>query len=123
MNGVPCPSCAGMFGQHAGNCSRRDSYSVLTPVMIERDATVHAPPHYRQGAIECIDAIRAALTPEEFRGYCKGNVMKYIWREKMKGKDEDMKKAAAYLKYANASTAGPSSDAPATGALGAVERT
>ena len=38
------------------------------------------PEHYRQGGIECIDAIEAALTPEEFRGYCKGNAMKYIWR-------------------------------------------
>ena len=55
---------------------------------------VNAPPHYRQGGIECIDAIRAALTPEEFRGFCKGNSMKYLWRERHKGGDEDLKKAA-----------------------------
>jgi len=58
---------------------------------------INAPPHYRQGGIECIDAIRAALTPEEFRGYCKGNAIKYVWREKHKGGDEDLKKAAWYL--------------------------
>jgi hypothetical protein len=58
---------------------------------------VNAPPHYRQGGIECIDAIRAALTNEEFRGYCKGNAIKYAWREKHKGGDEDLKKAAWYL--------------------------
>jgi hypothetical protein len=58
---------------------------------------VNAPPHYRQGKIECIDAIRAALTEEEFRGYCKGNAIKYAWREKHKGGDEDLKKAAWYL--------------------------
>jgi hypothetical protein len=58
---------------------------------------VNAPPHYRQGGIECIDAIRAALTPEEFRGYLKGNSMKYVWREKHKGGDQDLKKAAWYL--------------------------
>jgi hypothetical protein len=58
---------------------------------------VNAPPHYRQGDIECIDAIRSALTDEEFRGYVKGNVMKYLWREKHKGGDEDLKKAAWYL--------------------------
>ena len=34
--------------------------------------------HYRHGEIECIDAIQAALTPEEFRGFCKGNVLKYV---------------------------------------------
>ena len=48
---------------------------------------VNKPAHYRQGEIECIDAIRAALTPEEFRGYCKGNVLKYVWRERHKGGD------------------------------------
>jgi hypothetical protein len=58
---------------------------------------VNAPPHYRQGGIECIDAIRAALTDEEFRGYVKGNSMKYLWREKHKGGDQDLKKAAWYL--------------------------
>jgi hypothetical protein len=58
---------------------------------------VNAPPHYRQGGIECIDAIRAALTDEEFRGYVKGNAIKYTWREKHKGGDQDLKKAAWYL--------------------------
>lgn len=58
---------------------------------------VNAPPHYRQGAVECIDAIRAALTAEEFRGYCKGNALKYIWRERHKGGDESLAKANWYL--------------------------
>ena len=55
------------------------------------------PPHYRQGDIECIDAIRAALTEEEFRGYCKGNALKYIWRERHKGGDESLLKADWYI--------------------------
>lgn len=42
------------------------------------------PEHYRQGDVECIDAIKSALTPDEFRGYLKGNIIKYIWRERMK---------------------------------------
>ena len=53
--------------------------------------------HYRQGGIECIDAIEAALTPEEFRGFCKGNVLKYIWREQHKGGAESLRKAAWYV--------------------------
>ena len=60
------------------------------------DAVNH-PPHYRQGGIECIDAIRAALTDEEFRGYCKGNVLKYVWRERHKGGTESLKKAQWYM--------------------------
>lgn len=55
---------------------------------------------YRHGSIECIDAIRAALTPEEFRGFCKGNIMKYVWRERHKGGDADLDKARDYIGYA-----------------------
>jgi hypothetical protein len=58
---------------------------------------VNHPPHYTVGDIECIDAIKAALTEEEFRGYCKGNALKYIWREKHKGGEESMKKAEWHL--------------------------
>ena len=59
---------------------------------------VNHPPHYTNGAIECIDAIEAALTPEEFRGYCKGNALKYTWRERHKGGDQDLQKAQWYLR-------------------------
>ena len=58
---------------------------------------INHPPHYTQGGIECIDAIQAALTPEEFRGYCKGNALKYVWRELHKGGDESIAKAIWYL--------------------------
>ena len=55
--------------------------------------------HYRQGEIECIDAIRAALTDEEWRGFCKGNVLKYVWREKHKGGNDTLVKAQDYLRW------------------------
>ena len=58
---------------------------------------VNQPEHYRQGAIECIDAIEAALTPEEFRGYCKGNLIKYAWRERHKGGVQSLMKGQWYL--------------------------
>lgn len=59
---------------------------------------VNKPAHYNLNhkGIECIDAIEAALTPEEFRGYIKGNVLKYTWREKYKNGLEDNKKAVWY---------------------------
>jgi len=59
---------------------------------------VNQPEHYRQGGIECIDAIEAALTPEEFRGYCKGNIIKYTWRERHKGGAVSLAKAQWYLR-------------------------
>ena len=65
-----------------------------------RADVVNHPPHYTQGDVECIDAIESALTSEEFCGYCKGNALKYIWREKHKGQDESLKKAIWYLKRA-----------------------
>ena len=62
--------------------------------------TVDDARRYDHGGIECIDAMRAALTPDEFRGYCKGCVLKYVWREAFKGGDADLSKAADYLRYA-----------------------
>lgn len=49
------------------------------------------------GCIECIQAIRAALTDDEYRGFCKGNVIKYVWRERYKGSNDDLSKALDYL--------------------------
>ena len=58
---------------------------------------VEKPVHYAAGSVECIDAIEAQMTPEEFRGYLKGNVAKYMWRERKKGGKESLKKARWYL--------------------------
>lgn len=59
---------------------------------------VSRPAHYTSGDIECIDAIRASMTPEAFKGFLKGNVIKYLWRYQMKGKPiEDLQKAEWYL--------------------------
>ena len=58
---------------------------------------VNHPSHYTEGKIECIEYIEDKLTDEEYRGYIKGNVLKYITREKHKNGDEDLKKAKWYL--------------------------
>ena len=60
---------------------------------------VNHPSHYTQGGIECISAIKASMNPEGFQDYCKGNVMKYIWRWRNKSGIEDLKKAAVYLQW------------------------
>jgi len=57
---------------------------------------VNSPSHYNQAGIECIDAIKASLG-DEYQDYCKGNVMKYLWRYKYKNGIEDLKKAQWYL--------------------------
>lgn len=59
---------------------------------------VHNPPHYTSGGIEVIDILKAKLTPEEFKGFCKGNALKYLFRGELKGKElEDYEKAQWYL--------------------------
>jgi len=61
---------------------------------------VNKPSHYNAGEVETIDGIRAALG-EGFADYCRGNVLKYVWRCGKRGDGvEDLKKAATYLQWA-----------------------
>jgi hypothetical protein len=54
------------------------------------------PSHYKQGPIECIEAIKAALG-RGFISYLWGNIIKYLWRWPNKNGVEDLKKARWYL--------------------------
>lgn len=59
---------------------------------------VNSPIHYADGnGVECIDAIEASMSTEEFKGFLKGNVQKYVWRYAQKNGAEDLKKAKWYL--------------------------
>lgn len=58
---------------------------------------VNHPEHYTSGKIEVIKIIEDQLTSEEYRGYIKGQVIKYITRERHKNGLEDLKKARWYL--------------------------
>ena len=59
---------------------------------------VNNPPHYTKGGIECIEAIKASMTPEEFAGFLKGQVLKYMWRFEDKWDPvEDVEKAQFYM--------------------------
>ena len=59
---------------------------------------VHSPIHYADGnGVECIEAIEASMSMEEFKGFLKGNVQKYVWRYAQKNGAEDLKKAKWYL--------------------------
>ena len=65
-----------------------------------REAAIKHPKHYNlfaDDSLESIDAIRILLTPEEFKGFLKGNVLKYRFRAG--GKDDtlqDIGKAKQY---------------------------
>ena len=68
---------------------------------LSKEKQVAAPEHYRQGSIECIDAIRESMTPYDFAGYCKGNVIKYTWRAHNHNEVPlvHLNKAADYLRW------------------------
>ena len=53
--------------------------------------------HYKQGNIECIDYIRDVLSPEEFQGFCRGNIIKYMHR--LTTKDDPLKNAKKIEDY------------------------
>jgi hypothetical protein len=58
------------------------------------------PAHYQsESGVEAIDAIHAALGDEQFKGYLRGNAMKYLFRCERKGSPlENAKKAEWYIK-------------------------
>lgn len=62
---------------------------------------VKHPDHYCKGGIECIDAIKAAVSDisDGFEAYCTGNIIKYAWRWSMKNGIEDLEKAIKYAEF------------------------
>ena len=64
----------------------------------EVEDVVNNPDHYNTGRIECIEAIEESMSSVAYKGYLKGNAMKYLWRYDYKGKQvEDLQKCQWYL--------------------------
>lgn len=61
------------------------------------DDAVQHPNHYCRGGVECIEAIKASMSREAYKGYLKGNIVKYLWRWEQKGGLQDLEKAQVYL--------------------------
>lgn len=59
---------------------------------------VNSPSHYNQGELETIDIIQDKLSPEAFRGYLTGNILKYVTRYPHKNGVEDLEKAEWHIK-------------------------
>ena len=61
------------------------------------------PNHYKMTingqTIEVMDILKAILTPEEMRGFNKGNIIKYILRERNKNGIADIKKCKQYAEF------------------------
>ena len=85
-------------GQEAREVRRRGAQIEKVNGKLDTYNNVNHPSHYNQGQTECIDAIEAMLSVEEYIGYLRGNSMKYRWRFRYKNGFEDLKKAEWYEK-------------------------
>jgi hypothetical protein len=67
----------------------------------EEDDPVRSPKHYNLfgGKQQVLDLIKDRLTPEEYKGYLKGNMIKYHMRAEHKNGLEDYKKMQMYLQW------------------------
>lgn len=61
-----------------------------------KDDLINHPNHYTAYSREVIDTMQGDMTPEEFTGYLKGNIIKYISRYQGKNGVEDLNKAIWY---------------------------
>src|SRR5699024_6867746 len=57
------------------------------------------PSHYTNGNIETIDYLKDTLSKQQYEGFCRGNVLKYISRYPHKNGVEDLNKAKTYLEW------------------------
>jgi hypothetical protein len=56
--------------------------------------------HYMAGGLEVIDILKAKLSPDEYRGFLRGNALKYLFRFDHKGTPgADLHKAKIYLDW------------------------
>ena len=99
-SGMKSPYFVELKNRSGGNWFSEHELQLIEPAPTVNECSnpdnVNHPPHYNQGGIECIEAIKAA-TGSGFVKYCTGNVIKYLWRYDNKGGVEDLKKAAWYL--------------------------
>lgn len=80
--------------------NEKESPEVVTKTAVKFDE-VKRPAHYNLNphGIECIQAIEASMSREEFLGYLKGNALKYLWRWRYKNHPEqDLAKATDYIR-------------------------
>jgi hypothetical protein len=83
----------------AGTPSRKGVSDKLLENFVDADP-VNNPEHYTSGAIECIEAIKAALGAPGYIGFLQGQIMKYSWRMGLKPDNDmltDARKAQWYM--------------------------
>ena len=98
-----CAECQATEGHNAPPVAMEDyppSITLSDYAEMEREhEAITSPDHYKVcEGLEVVDMIRAVLTPEQFKGYCIGNMIKYRMRagKKTMSPLEDLGKAHVY---------------------------
>jgi len=100
-------STAGPCAKQCAECAvderaakRKPSITLDDYARMEREEeAITSPAHYKVcEGLDVVDMIRAVLTPEQFSGYCLGNLIKYRMRagKKTMSPMEDLGKAHVY---------------------------
>ena len=74
-----------------------DAFQELREYLEKKHSTVTSPSHYK--GIQPIDVMKENFSPDEYRGFLKGNILKYVMRYQDKGGLDDLQKAEQYLKW------------------------
>lgn len=106
QEGRRCASCGSMLvfsyqdlkNAHIDKCIESVEVTTSTDDEPEFDV-VNKPQGYNSYDLETINAIRGQSTDEEFQGYLKGNVMKYVARYNFKNGVEDLEKLIIYAEF------------------------
>lgn len=99
--GVTAKEAADMIGRNRS--ALRDTFSGnFEPEEPQPDYSAVQPSHYAQGAgganFDVIEALYQVLPWEQFKGYMKGNIIKYTVRYDAKNGTEDVEKSAEYTR-------------------------
>lgn len=58
---------------------------------------INKPNHYHKGGIDVIEFAGMKFAPEELKGFCRINALKYITRYDQKNGVQDLRKAQFYI--------------------------
>lgn len=94
------PESSGNGAQFVYEQWRKNTYGEPVSITKIKLDTI-SPNHYMHNShgIEYIDAAQASMTVDEFKGFLKGNVEKYVWRYRYKDGVKDLEKARVYLSW------------------------
>lgn len=64
----------------------------------KNDGSSKCQSHYQVGSKQPIEVMQEVMSPEEFQGFCRGNIIKYAMR--LGHKDDSIKEAGKIKQYA-----------------------